>query len=78
VQSSTLAPGAVFLAVLFACVAMLSAFQMGPAAVQNVQVAATKAPPLFFNVILDDELDNDAVPTDATLTPARGCKGCFG
>ena len=26
----------------------------------------------------DDELDNLFIETDPTLTPARGCKGCFG
>ena len=39
----------------------------------------TSSQQLFVNnIVIDDELDNSAVPTDDTLTPARGCKGCFG
>jgi len=76
------APGTLVLTLLFAIVAMMSALQLGAAparpAVASVQVEASSSQQLFVNLALDDELDNDAVPTDETLTPARGCKGCFG
>ena len=59
---------------------MIGAFQLGaaPRAPATVEIAASSKQ-LFATAITDmDELDNPTIATDSTLTPARGCKGCFG
>jgi len=69
------------LALLVAIVAVVSALNVGTPVARAPAAADVKMSvgPAFANVhIVDDELDNLDIPTDDTLTPARGCKGCFG
>jgi len=69
------------LTLLVAIVAVVSALNVGTPVVHAPAAANVKISvgPAFANMhIVDDELDNHNIPTDDTLTPARGCKGCFG
>ena len=69
---------------LFVALATLlaaSALQLSTAPPRPVQAtgpAARSSPPTMKVLTSFDGLDNDLIPSDDTLTPARGCKGCFG
>ena len=69
------------LALLLALLAAVTALQLTPTANAPTPYAActTAQPTMNFATVIDDAaLDNTDIPSDDTLTPARGCKGCFG
>jgi len=64
---------------LFVIVAFVSALNVGAGVrAPTSEVKISVSPALANMNLIHDELDNFDVPTDDTLTPARGCKGCFG
>ena len=67
------------LTLLVALIAAVTALQLNtPVAPHTAAAACSTAPKVAMAAVLDDALDNTDIPSDETLTPARGCKGCFG